>query len=137
MKSNLLFFIALIVSFLPFVLFAFLNSKANVKKENRNRQYAMPVVSVLYSVVLLIFLDRISRLLMNLFLKLTGLFEKIHLDVVAELIRNLYTSWGIYLSLVLFNTAALLLYVIVKRIITAVLGGIKRSEEPRLNSSHT
>ena len=57
MKSDLLFFIELAVSFLPFVLFAFLNSKANVKKENRNRQYAMPVIAVVYSAVLLIFLD--------------------------------------------------------------------------------
>lgn len=44
MKSRILFFIELIVSFLPFVLFAFLNCKANVKKEVRNRQYIMPVV---------------------------------------------------------------------------------------------
>ena len=107
--NNILFFIELIVSFLPFILFAFFNSKANIKKENRNRQYAMPVVAVLYSVVLLIFLKKLSELFVNLFLKLADLFEKINLTAVAEFIRNLYTSWGIYLTLVLFNTAALIL----------------------------
>ena len=39
MKSDLKFFIELAVSFLPFILFAILNSKANVKKENRNVQF--------------------------------------------------------------------------------------------------
>ena len=33
MKSDIKFFMELVVSFLPFILFAFLNGKANVKKE--------------------------------------------------------------------------------------------------------
>jgi hypothetical protein len=33
MKNNIVFFIELVVSFLPFILFAFFNAKANVKKE--------------------------------------------------------------------------------------------------------
>lgn len=125
MKSDMKFFIELAVSFLPFILFAFLNSKANVKKENRNRQYAMPVIAVVYSTVLLIFLNQLSKLCTDLFLKLADLFDKINVSVIADFIRNLYTSWGIYLELVLFNTAALLLYVIVKRILTVILGKIK------------
>lgn len=132
--NNILFFVELIVSFLPFILFAFFNSKANVKKENRNRQYAMPVVAVLYSVVLLIFLKQLSELFLNLFLKLADLFEKINLTAVAEFIRNLYTSWGIYLTLVLFNTAALLLYVIIKRVITAILGRTKVKRNTSIGS---
>ena len=66
MKSNILFFIELIVSFLPFILFAFFNGKANIKKENRNRQYAMPVVAILYSAVLLIFLNKLSELFVKM-----------------------------------------------------------------------
>ena len=125
MKSNILFFIKLAVSFLPFVLFAFFNKKANVKKENRNRQYAMPVVAVIYCAVLLIFMQKISDFCMNLFLKTAVLFDKIELYAVGEFIRNLYTSWGIYLILILFNTAALLFYVIIKRILTLIMGKIK------------
>lgn len=125
MKSDLKFFIELAVSFLPFILFAFFNSKANVKKENRNRQYAMPVIAVFYSAVLLIFLKQLAALCTEKFLQLADLFDKINLSVIADFIRNLYTSWGIYLELVLFNTAALLLYVIIKRILTAILGKIK------------
>ena len=124
MKSDLKFFIELAVSFLPFVLFAFLNSKANVKKENRNRQYAMPVIAVVYSAVLLIFLKQLAVLCTEKFLQLADLFDKINISAIADFIRNLYASWGIYLELVLFNTAALLLYVIVKRVLTAILGKI-------------
>lgn len=126
MKSDILFFIELAISFLPFILFAYLNSKANVKKENRNRQYAMPVFSVIYSAVLLIFLDKLARLCTDLFLKLAGLIEKVEfLSFVADFIRDIYTSWGIYLELVLFNTAAMLLYIILKRIITAIVGKVR------------
>ncbi len=125
MKSNILFLIELAVSFLPFILFAFFNGKANVKKEVRHRQYAMPVIAVVYSVALLIFLDWLSDFFTSMFLKLADLFDRISLEFIGEFIRNLYTSWGIYLSLVLFNTAALLLYVILKRILTVILGRIK------------
>ena len=58
MKSDMIFFIELAASFLPFILFAYWNSKANIKQENRNRQYPMPVVAVVYSAVLLIFLNQ-------------------------------------------------------------------------------
>ena len=125
MKSSAIFLIELAISFLPFILFALLNGKANIKKEDRNRQYLMPVIAVVYSIVLLIFLSQISALCTELFLKLAELFDKIKISFIAKFIRNLYTSWGIYLELVLFNTAALLLYIIVKRILTAILAKIK------------
>ena len=76
MKSDLKFFIELAVSFLPFVLFAFLNSKANVKKENRNRQYPLPVFAVVYSIVLLIFMTQIQTFLADKFYLLADLLDK-------------------------------------------------------------
>lgn len=125
MKNNILFLIELAISFLPFILFAYFNGKANIKKENRHRQYPMPIIAVIYSAVLLIFLDYLAELILSLFFLIADLFEWITLTAVADFIRDLYTSWGIYLVLVLFNTAALLLYVIVKRILTAIMGLIK------------
>ena len=86
MKSDTLFFIELLISFLPFILFAFLNAKANVKKENRNRQYAMPVIAVIYSVILLVFLNKISSLCTKIFLWVADLFDKIHISVIAHII---------------------------------------------------
>ena len=89
--SNLLFIIKLAISFLPFILFAFFNGKANIKKENRSKQYAMPVIAVIYSIVLLIFLDQFATLFMDLFLKLAGLFDKIKLAVVVVSTPSLRT----------------------------------------------
>lgn len=122
MKSNGLFWVELIVSFFPFVLFALLNNKANVKKDYRNRQYVMPVVAVVYSLLLSIFLNRLSRVCLQLFLSLVNMLEKINLSAVANYMRNIYTSWGVYFALVLFNTMALLIYVAIKRVLTAILG---------------
>ncbi len=124
MKNNVLFFIELIISFLPFVLFVLLNSKANMKKEIRYKQYLMPVVAVVYSIVLLIFLNKFSALITDLFLKLASLFERIKLTVVADAIRDIHSSWGIYLSVLLFNTAAMLLFIILKRTLTLSLSGL-------------
>jgi len=125
MKSNALFLLELAISFLPFVLFAFFNSKANVKKENRNRQYLMPVIAVIYSVVLLLLLDKISAFLIDKLLQLADWLERIELVSISEFIHRIYETWGMYLALVLFNTAALVLYVILKRILTVILGKIK------------
>ena len=125
MKSDVVFFIKLTVSFLPFILFALINSWVNVKKKNRDRQYFMPVAAVLYSATLLIFLSKLSAFFLKIFLECADLFDKVKLDSAGDFIRDLYTSWGIYLELVLFNTLALLLYVIIKRAMTLTLGKIK------------
>lgn len=134
MNKNTLFLIELAVSFLPFVLFACLNGKANVKKENRNRQYLMPVIAVIYSIVLLIFLDQLSGYCTDLFLKLADLFDRFELYMVSTFILDIYESWGIYLQLVLFNTAALLLYIILKRILTLIFGKIKVKPDSTLGT---
>ncbi|MBE6941570.1 MAG: hypothetical protein E7455_04760 [Ruminococcaceae bacterium] len=54
------------------------------------------------------------------------------LEFVANAIRDIYYSWGVYLSLILFNTAALLAYIIVKRIITAIMAKIGIDPETRI-----
>ncbi len=127
MSNDIFSFIKLAVAFLPFVLFAILNGKANTKKEVRNRQYPMPVFALVYSIVLLIFLDKISDLLRELFLKLADLLVKIPFigDFLSNGIQDIYNTWGVCLSLVLFNTAAMLLYIVVKRIITAILAKVE------------
>ncbi len=125
MSKNALFLIELAVSFLPFILFAFINSKLNVKKEFRHRQYPLPLFALIYSIVVLIFLDKLSALFMDLFFKLAGIFDMIKLSFVGDFIRDLYNTWGIYLSLVLFNTAALVAYVVLKFFLKLILGKLK------------
>lgn len=120
MKSEMKLLIELAVSFLPFILLAVLSNKFNVKKDYRYRQYAMPLVAVLYSIVLLIFFDRVSDFCMDLVTRFASLFDSLKLSLVGDFIRNIYTSWGIYLSLVVFNTAAIFAYIIIKRVLTLI-----------------
>ncbi len=120
MISDILFILKFILSFLPFLLFAFLNTKANVKKKVRNKQYRMPIVAVIYSAVLLIFMDKLSIICLEVSLYIADLFDGTSLSYVGEFIRDLYTNWGVYLLLVLFNTFALVFYVIIKRILTLI-----------------
>ncbi|MDO4623374.1 MAG: hypothetical protein Q4B22_10525, partial [Eubacteriales bacterium] len=122
MKSNYMFFIVLAVSFLPFVLFMVLNNKANVKKESRHQQYLMPLLALVYSIVLIVFMDRLSSFLTEKVLRLTRLLDLVRLGFVGEYIRGLYNSWGIYFTMVVFNSAALLAYIILKRILTLAMG---------------
>ena len=104
MKSDILFYLKLLASFLPFLLFAFLNNKANVKKENRNRQYLMPVISVIYSIVVLIFMKQLSELFTTIYFAFANLFDKINMPAIGENLRNIYNQWGVYFMLILFNT---------------------------------
>lgn len=125
MSNDIILLIEIAVSFLPFVLFAFFNGKANVKKENRNRQYPLPVFAVVYSIVLLIFMTQIQTFLADKFYLLADLLDKYNITFLAEMIRGIYTKWLVLLELVLFNTAAMVGYVIIKRILTLILGKIK------------
>ncbi len=134
MRSDIKLLVELAISFLPFVLFTFLNSKVNVKKDNRYRQYILPIFTVLYSAVMLIFLNQLSQLCLDCFLEIANIFDELNLAFIGEFLRNIYTSWGIYLSLVLFNTAALMVYIILKRVITLIVGKIHVSPNSFISS---
>ena len=134
MLSNQLVFLVLIVSFLPFISFAYLNSKANTRKEYRYRQYLMPLLAIVYCVVLFVKMDQISSFLLNLVLKLAELLKRINMNSLASILKELHDTWGIYLSLILFNNAALVFYITCKRIITIVLGCIEVKQKTMIAS---
>ncbi len=117
-----MFLISLALSFLPFILFAFLNSKSNVKKPVRDRQYPMPVVALIYCIVLLVFMDKLTTLCTNGVLWVSGMCTKMQLQALGQKIYEIYLAWGVYLELILLNTLALVIYVIIKRILTAIFG---------------
>lgn len=87
-----------------------------MKKEIRNRQYLMPVTAVIYSLSLLIFLNRFSLLLVNLTLKLTDFLEENNLSIIGKVLRDTYEGGEVYLVSLVFNTAAMILFVIIKLI---------------------
>ena len=132
MKSDVKFLIELAVSFVPFILFAIYNSKANIKKERRNRQYPMPIFAVVYTIVVWIFMSKLATLFLTIVTKITEFLDGISFLSsfgISEYITNLHTSWGIYFELVIFNVFALILFIIVKGLIISVLSKIKISKD--------
>ena len=122
MMSDIPLYARLMISFLPFLLFAVLNGKANVKKAVRCRQYLMPVVAVIYGVALMIFMDYLSALCLQYVLDIAESFNETGLQPVGDYIWELYETWGVYLEMALFNTAALICFVALKVSVTSVAG---------------
>ncbi len=117
MISDIVLTIKLLIGFLPFLLFAYLNTKANVKQQVRNRQYMMLPVAIAYSVTLYVLYDKVVGWCLQLLLKVVDILEVFHLGAVAEIVLSLYNRQGIFLILILFNTMTLIVYVIFKKIL--------------------
>lgn len=129
----------LLLCLLPFLLFALLNMKANLKKKYRSRQFLMPVLALLYCIVLTVFLGRINALLIALLHRIPSILAGAGASVsswfdgalsgVGGAIRSLGTLLEdvlgrvnpIYLALFAANTLFLLAHIILKRIIVTVL----------------
>ncbi|MBQ1281068.1 MAG: hypothetical protein IIY16_02335, partial [Oscillospiraceae bacterium] len=123
---------------LPFVLFALLNSKANLKKEERSRQFLMPIVAVIYGIVVLILLSQISGWLIALLNKIPVWIAKLAdavegmldgklasvaavIDSLAALVKNILTQvnlkfWICFVA----NAAIMLVFITLKKIFLAI-----------------
>ena len=132
--NNIVFLIQLAISFVPFLLFVFFNGKSNTKKEVRQRQYLMPVIAVVYCIVIYVLNNKLVSLLEKLIHKLVAFLGKTPLDFIGNFIDKLYNSWGMFLMLVLFNTATLVAYVILKRILTLIFGKIRVPQDSFISS---
>ncbi len=127
------------VYLLPFLLFALLNMKANLKKEYRSCQFLMPVITLIYSVALVIFLDQISELIIRWINELPALIMDLAnqffpvlseqgnpanqylLTLSAMLQEKLEELNPVFLLLFVANTLFLLLHIIVKRILITIM----------------
>ena len=129
----------------PFLLFALLNTKANLKKQYRSRQFLMPLFSVIYCLALIVFLKQIGDLLIELLNYLPVYLEELAAKAAAadqnimqtvsaklseasiqtrEYIRN---ADPVFLLLLVSNTLFLFVHVVVKRILVTFLALIFRS----------
>lgn len=123
MIDDLLFILKIVAAFVPFILFALLNKKTNMKKDIRNRQYFMTPFAVVYSIGLYIFLDKLCDYCLKLFKLLAKLFDKIKLASVANFIRSAAGNYAMLVMVIVFNTLALLAYIIIKRTLTLIFKG--------------
>lgn len=123
---------------LPFILFALLNAKANLKREVRSRQFPMPLLTLVYCVILFVFLSRINGLLSSLLYRLpellAALADKVAglwdgalsavagvLEKLAELLESFLQKVNpVYLLLYVANAVFMLAHVILKRILITI-----------------
>ena len=123
-SDELLFLIKLLLAFVPFLLFVLLNNKTNMKKQIRYRQFFMIPLALVYCIVLFVLMTRISGWLGDQAKLLIDKLQAWKLEKAAELLRTIYTNYLLLLEVVLFNTAAIFLFIFLKRIITAILKGL-------------
>ncbi len=127
------------LAFLPFLLFAGLNAKANLKRPMRSRQFLMPVVALLYCLTAVVLFERweepciqlvnrLPELVMAMGSGLSGLMDGQLEPVGAALIRfgeqlgpMLEQADKTYILLVVYNTSAMLVYLPFKRILAAIM----------------
>ncbi|MBR5521188.1 MAG: hypothetical protein IKU54_04245 [Oscillospiraceae bacterium] len=123
------------VYLLPFLVFTFLNNFVNVKKQNRNRQYIMPLVAILYSLVVFVFMGQLSELLMQYSTEIATQVETLGATYIDGYIPEYDQAQMIYFEFILFNTAAIVAYVIIKRVITSVFGRITIEKDSFIGSA--
>ncbi len=135
--------IMLLIAFLPFVLFVFLDAKANVKREVRNKQFFMPFVAVVFSLVLFIFMDKLSNMFLTVFYTITDKLNEwaaalsgmdyfswagTAIAAVAKLINDFLTRINIvYVIIILFNVCSMFAYLVVKKFLLGIFASKKRN----------
>lgn len=141
--TNIFDSVLLFLSFIPFILFVFLNSKVNVKKEVRNKQFFMPFVAVAVSIILFVFMNKLSNLIYSFFESIISTLNdwalsavdisflswaSTPLTFVAELLDSFLTKFNpAYVLLILFNVCALLCFIIVKKFLLLFFASRKRT----------
>ena len=128
MKSDVTFFYELAISFLPFIVFAFLNSVVNIKKEKRSRQYAMIFFALIYSIVIIFYLNQLTAFIIETISSYSASYEHYSAFIPQELINNPYSSQSVCYLMVIVNTVVLMAYVSCKLILNMIFGKVKISK---------
>ena len=116
MISNILHYIKAIIIFLPFILFQFFNKRANLKKENRHKQYIMPVVSVAYFIILFVFINSIFSLCESLGSLLDSILSEPESNSILSVLKDFFAGMGEFIVFMAFNIIALMIYTFIKKI---------------------
>lgn len=99
--------------------FQFLNKRSNYKREVRYKQFVMPMVAVLYSVVLLGFMGKFYELVSTIGETINNFLSTYGSNAALNTIKEFFFEMGAYIALAFMNIATLLLYIIVKKLVLA------------------
>lgn len=135
----------LLLALLPFLLLALLNKKTNLKRAVRDRQFPMPAVTLVYCILLVIFLGWINQWLLTLMELLAGFLTSAGTELtqtldgalswLGELLQNmgaalshlLETVDPVYILLFVGNTLILLVHILLKRILISIFQVVFKS----------
>lgn len=131
-----------LLKFSPFLLFIFLDTKVNLKKELRSRQFLMPIAALIYCLIMLRYMDRIGVFLIDLLNMIPALLTRLRevletlldgeLYRIIELLNQLIVKVEEFLAnlnikfalIYILNAAIMLFYIIVKKILVSIMKGI-------------
>ena len=136
MRSDYPVFVDALIYFLPFAVFLLLNNLANVKRENRYKQYPMPFVALGYCAGIFVLMDTLSELLKQAYDKAQREIEAYRLmaaqaemeatgatgitDALTQQVQPAIQFDEKYIEFVLFSISSLVLYIIIKRALTLI-----------------
>ena len=109
--------IKIVIGSLPFAALCLANSKINLHKANRSRQFLMPVVALVYSIIGLVLMDKINNALIEIFNWLgqkLPFMADIHWESVAIYVLNVILVVG---------------FIIIKGILLPILNKIWQSND--------
>ncbi|MBQ2061129.1 MAG: hypothetical protein II458_00420 [Oscillospiraceae bacterium] len=142
MINTILNLLKIVLFTAPFVLFALLNGKANLKKDIRSRQLPMPILALIYCIVLMLLISRVSEWILMLInwlpSSLTALAQKVSallggrlpmissaILALAHAIEKLIASANLtFILFFIVNAVIMLVHVILKRILITFMKGI-------------
>ncbi len=134
MIEKILSVVKIIAAILPFVLLCLANAKTNLPKSERSRQYPMPIVTLLYSIVAMLLANKVNTWLIRLISNIPKWIASLAtidwipnewsptIEKIAEAVRNFIASlnlnfWIFFIS----NVVLMIAYLIVKKIAIGII----------------
>ncbi len=136
----------MIIMLLPFLLFALLNAKANLKKELRSRQMLMPIAALVYGLAAMVLMGQVSTWILELLNRIPGWLYQFAAWLSSVWDGKLAGLAGIFRQLAIWlwrivdvldihfwicflaNAAILLAFVILKKILLMIFKRVFKKE---------
>lgn len=119
MIGNIMDYIKFTILFLPFVLFQGLNNRVNFKKEERYKQFIMPIVGLLFFAVMFGFIEKFYELVAKIGIIINEFLNDYNSLPFLNGIKGFFIGMGGYIALMLISTFVLILYISIKRTVLA------------------
>lgn len=141
MIDTILFIAKVLLVMLPFVILCFFSKKVNLDKSQRSKQFPMPVITLVYAVLGMVFMDFINEFLIWLFNNLPGwVLDLAEISWMPGWLANAFEGIGLLLEdlfalininfwvFFISNTALIILYLIIKKICMGIIKKTVKSD---------